>query len=193
MAIQMTKILTRISRFFGVGKKYLHSDSRKSISLLLFLLMFFNSCTNDKAERVSLSDAALLELIQSNAGYQYYKNSTDTLVSDPSSPHGSFVRIRFNQTAASAMNSDLSNLGGSRFPDGSIVVKEIYATSGGDLKFYAAMFKTSMDENTGGDWIWGEYRDNGETFYSTSKKGTDCTACHGASGNTDLVRTFSLH
>ncbi len=189
----MVNIFKGILHFLCIGKKLLHPNRWKGTSLLLFFSIFFNSCTNDKAERVSLSDAALLDLIQSNAGYQYYKNSTDTLRSDPSSPHGSFVRIRFNQTAASAMNSDLSNLGGSRFPDGSIVVKEIYATSGGDIKFYAAMFKTSMDENTGGDWIWGEYRDNGETFYSTSKKGADCTACHGASGNVDLVRTFSLH
>ncbi|TAH42827.1 MAG: hypothetical protein EYC69_04450 [Bacteroidetes bacterium] len=167
--------------------------SRIKLAFIFLFLIMLGSCTNDKAERVSLSDAALLDLIKSSAGYQYYKNTEDTLISDPSSPHGSFVRIRFNQTAAAAMNSDMSALGGSRFPDGSIVVKEIYATSGGDIKFYAAMFKTSMDENTGGDWIWGEYRGNGETFYSTSKKGADCTACHGASGNVDLVRTFSLH
>ncbi len=160
---------------------------------LIVLCIFLCSCSYDKKEDVSLSDATLFELIESNVGYRYFKNSIDTLVSDAESDHGSFVRIRFNSIAVAALNSDLSNLNSSKFPDGSIVVKEIYDVSGENIVYYAAMFKSSVDKNSSGSWLWAEYRADGETFYSATKGGVACTGCHSASGNADLVRTFSLH
>lgn len=182
----------RITRL-KIGKAKSHFEFLKWKTFFLLLMLTFFSCSYDKGETVSLSDAALLDLIKSPAGYTYYKNNTDTLLSDPSSPHDRYARIRFNSIAAAAMNNDLSNLGGSRFPDGSIIVKELYPRSGGNLSLWAAMFKTSVDNNTGGGWVWGEYRLNGDILFSTSQKGVGCISCHSAAGNVDLVRTFSLH
>lgn len=174
-------------------KFFLVSGRVKGCLLLLFVISIFLSCTYDKGENVSVSDATLFDLIKTNAGYQYYKNSSDTLTSDPDSPHKNFVRVRFNSVAAASMNNDLSNLTGARFADGSIVVKEIFNSPGDQLNLYAVMFKTSVDNNTSGGWIWAEYRPNGDVFYSTNKKGDQCTGCHSVSGNVDFVRTFALH
>ncbi len=164
------------------------------IALLLFLCgSILVSCSYDKGESVSINDGTFFDLINTVSGFQYYKRTTDTLVSASGSPHGSYMRVRFNQTAVESMNSDLSSLTANRFADGSIGVKEIYDSPGGNLKLYAAMFKTTVDANTGGGWIWAEYGPGGDIVYSTNRKGADCTGCHSASGNQDLVRTFSLH
>jgi hypothetical protein len=151
------------------------------------------SCSYDQGEELSINDNTLFEMSGTVSGFQYFKRTTDTLVSDGSSPHGSFVRIRFNETAANAMNSDLSALNSDRFPDGSLVVKEIYDAPGASLKVYAVMFKSSIDLNSGGGWIWAEYGSGGDVIYSAASKGNACTACHSAPGHVDFVRTFALH
>lgn len=159
--------------------------------MFFLFLTASTSCSNDKIEKVSISDATLFELSNTTAGFTYYKNLLDTL--DALGPHTQFVRIRFNAIAASALNEDRSNLKTAKFPKGSLIVKEVYSSRGANLNLYASMFKSSEDLNTGEGWIWGEYRKNGDIFYSTAKKGADCTGCHSAGGNVDLVRTFSLH
>ncbi len=167
--------------------------SRLNILLHCILFLTIISCTNDKGEELSINDATLFELSNSQSGFQYYKRTTDTLVSDGSSPHGSYVRIRFNETAAGAMNSDLSNLSADRYPHGSLIVKEVYDSPGGSLKAYASLFKSTIDVNTAGGWIWAEFGPDGEVLYSSIKKGGDCSPCHASAGNVDLIRTFSLH
>lgn len=170
----------------------LRSGWRKFAFTMMISFIFF-SCSYDQGERVSLNDATLFELSKSLVGFQYFKRSTDTLDSNSGSPHNRYMRVRFNETAIEGMNSDLSDLEADRFPSGSLIVKELYDSPGGSLKLYASMFKSTADANTGGGWIWAEYGPGGDVIYSTLRKGADCTGCHSASGNADLVRTFSLH
>jgi len=174
----------------------IYQSANKFVRLSVFVLIgccMLPSCTNDKGESVSINDGTFFKLINTIQGFQYYKRTTDTLVSASGSPHGSYMRVRFNQTAVESMNNDLNALNADRFADGAIVVKEIYDSPGGNLKLYAAMFKSTIDANTGGGWIWAEYGPGGDVVYSTNRKGADCTACHSSAGNRDLVRTFSLH
>lgn len=174
----------------------INKSTNKFVQLCLIICIsscMLLSCTNDKGESVSINDGTFFKLINTIQGFQYFKRTTDTLVSASGSPHGSYMRVRFNQTAVESMNNDLNALNADRFADGSIVVKEIYDSPAGNLKLYAAMFKTTVDANTGGGWIWAEYGPGGDVVYSTNRKGADCTGCHSSSGNQDLIRTFALH
>ena len=188
----MTKLFVKLMKDFPINKYFKLSKWINPVLCILPGLILF-SCSNDKAEKVSLSDESLFKLSNTTAGYRYFKDKPDTLLKDVSSPHGPYVRIRFNNIAVAAMNNDYSNLATARFPDGSVVVKEVYNTPGGVLQVYAVMFKSSVDNNSGAGWIWGEYKADGETIYSTNRKGEGCTGCHSAPGNVDLIRTFSLH
>ena len=159
----------------------------------LLLLSIFLSCTTKKAEPPIVSDQTLFELAQHTPGFSYYKGRPDTLPADPSSPHGSFVRVRFNPTARAAMNDSISQLTETTFPDESMIVKEVYDQRGGQLKAYAILYKLKNNANSSGGWLWSETDPVGNVLYSVEKKGEDCFSCHSSSTNIDFVKTFGLH
>ena len=133
------------------------------------------------------------ELYESSleSGYQYYKNSTDTLNPASASPHGIF-RARFNAVAQKSLDADGKLPENSSFEEGAVIVKEVYGQKGGPLTLLAIMKKAPKSKNAGKDWLWGEYKPGGETVFSVSKKGDGCVSCHSAS-NRDLTRIFDLH
>ena len=105
-------------------------------------------------------------------------------------PHVPMVRVRMNAQAAGVLqNGSLPS--GARFPDGSVIFKEII-TSVGDANLYAVMYKDRDNPLAGNGWLWAEYRTNGSTAYSLTSRGNACTGCHSLSDGprNDSVRIF---
>jgi hypothetical protein len=152
--------------------------------LKLFSLLLFISCKKDSN---SPSDENLFKEI-SETGYSYYQNG-DILTAASASPHGAF-KLRFNKIAQDALDATGELPSGATFPDGSVIVKDVY--NNGSLDLYAIM-KKSTDANAGSGWLWSEYKPDGSVVYSISKKGDACISCHNSGVTRDLVRTFDLH
>jgi hypothetical protein len=156
-------------------------------------MVFLFSCSTKKDEGVAVSDASLFNIAQTVSSFSYYKNRLDTLLSDPSSPHGGYMRVRFNQKAMSVMNDSASRIIAPTFPDGSMVVKEVYDFPGGPLLELAIMYKVDGASNSSGGWIWNEMLPDGTIEYSAANNGAQCIDCHRNSNNLDLIRTFYTH
>ena len=167
---------------------------RTRILLSVLISFFITSCTNDKEEGVYISDATLFNLSKIFTSFTYYKNKKDTfLKADRFSPHKSFVRIRFNPKAVSAMDSAMDKLLSPVFPDESMIVKEVYDTIGGPLKGYAIMYKLHSASNNGSGWVWSELYPDGNVSRPAALKGDECIFYHSLGVNSDLVKTFGLH
>ncbi|MCX6273919.1 MAG: cytochrome P460 family protein [Bacteroidetes bacterium] len=162
-------------------KKYILLSGIVALSVISI-----QSCKKDKtdpdADNKLYSEATA-------SGFTKYQN--DTLLSAASpSPHGSF-KLRFNSTAAAALDSTGELPSGNTFPYGSVIVKDVY--NGTDLKLYAVMKKDPSSSNSGNGWLWAEFNPDGSVVFSTGKKGDGCVSCHSGSPNRDLTRTFDLH
>ena len=158
------------------------------IKVLLFTLpiLFFiviSSCKKEKHTNEDLYEESKA------SGLTFYKNKDSILSPAGGSPHGTF-KLKFNSAATVAFDSNGKLPAGGTFPNGSLIVKEVY--SGGQIILYAVM-KKSDSEFAANGWLWAEYKPDGGTEYSVSKKGGACTSCHSGSTNRDLVRTFDLH
>ena len=158
----------------------------KTLLPLLAVIFFLQTCKKDNKD--TDADNALYDETKMGS-YSYYQNG-DTLAGASSSPHGSF-KLRFNSTAAAALDSTGELPSGSSFPTGSILVKEIF--SGNSIDLLAVMKKDPSDGNAGSGWIWAEFNTDGSAKFSTGKKGDGCISCHSTSPHRDLVRTFDFH
>lgn len=96
------------------------------------------------------------------------------------------VRVTINATAFRVLeNGKLP--AGRRFPNGSIIFKEVVGQN-----IYAVMRKEEGGPISGSGWAWAEFRTNGSVVYSTSERGAACISCHSRQKGpqNDLVRTF---
>jgi Cytochrome P460 len=163
----------------------------QTFSIVLFLtvsICFTQSCKEEDKE--TEEDKALFEEITSINDYSYYKESDTILESSNESPHNSYFRVKFNSTAFNMLTDDGKLPVNSTFPEGSIIVKELFNTQDGELELYAVM-KKSTENNAEKGWIWAEYKPDGTTFYSVSEKGGSCIGCHSINER-DYVRLFDL-
>lgn len=160
---------------------------KEKILLWLIIPLILASCKSDK------STSADKELYDEtvNSSYTYYQNNNTILNAAGNSPHGSF-KLKFNGTAQSALDSTGKLPTGSAFPNGSLIVKEVYA-GGSSLSLYAVMKKSPGNANAGSNWLWAEYNPGGETVVSISNKGSGCIGCHSGNVNRDLTNSFDLH
>lgn len=159
-----------------------------TLKLALVTLIFsVLSCRNDKVEQQFEND--LYEEAVNSSGHSYFKNATLFSAAAPS-PHGSF-KLRFNAVAQTALDSSGKLPVGKSFPDNSLIVKEVY--NGNNLELLVVMKKQSNHDLAEGNWLWAEFKPGGDIDYSISKKGADCTGCHGGNPNRDLTRSFDLH
>ncbi len=148
-----------------------------SISAILF------SCKKDKGINplLAYSDKALFDSSKNEAAFVYYKNAPTTVYSGTSGPHGSF-KLRFNKIAATALTDNGKLPVGGKFPDGSLIVKDIQSSG-----LVALMYKKS------GTWLWSEINADGSTLFSVNKDATVCTSCHSQPGQRDLVVSFNFY
>lgn len=160
-----------------------------TILIIVASSLLFDSCKKKEEEENAAADAELYNAVKSDNGYTYFQNG-DLLSGKAPSPHGSF-KLRFNATAAAALDTSGYLPSGSSFPNGSIIVKDIYKN--GALDLIAVMKKDPGNDDAASGWIWSEYEPDGTVFYSISSQGDQCTACHSTSANRDLTKTFDLH
>ena len=120
--------------------------------------------------------------------HTFYKNGeflTSTVSAHKSAP----IKIHFNDIASKALvNGKIPDF--TKFPDGSLIVKDIYNSSKKDIIGYSIMKKDSKHENQAEGWLWVEYS-IGVQYYdvSASEKGRRCLTCH-TSEKYDRVQTF---
>ncbi len=162
-----------------------------TLTIILYaVLLIAQSCKKD-AETTS-TDATLFNEISSSSGFTYYVGTPGITAGVGNSPHG-FERVRFNAIAKAALDSTGKLPAGAAFPTGSIIVKEIYSSASGSINLFAVMKKDAGNASSGSGYLWAEFKTDGASEHSTSKKGDGCISCHSGSSNRDLVRTFDLH
>jgi hypothetical protein len=108
-----------------------------------------------------------------------------------SEAHRPLVRVRLNARAAGALVAGRLPAGG-RFPDGSLLVKEVRPDAAAAVDVYAVMYRDAASPLAGEGWIWAEFRPDGSVLYPVAGRGRSCTGCHArAQGpENDRVRTF---
>jgi hypothetical protein len=91
-------------------------------TLSVFVLL---SCKKDKIE--DISDAELLSLAKDTTGFVWFKNE-DSLFAKSSGSGHSFVylKTRYNNIAKSQLGIDGKVLPNAVFPEGSLIVKELF-------------------------------------------------------------------
>ncbi|MGH9383347.1 MAG: cytochrome P460 family protein [Vicinamibacterales bacterium] len=141
-------------------------------------------------------DAALFRLIaQTDAFTRYtvFPNAEEFTTGrlNGSEAHRPVIRVSLNATAAGVLqNGRLPS--GARFPDGSVVFKEIRPTATASPTLYAVMYKDSGNSLAGNGWLWAEYGPTGAVVISVTNRGSACTSCHQRElgPQNDLVRSF---
>ncbi len=153
------------------------------------------SPTSDSASAIR-SDAELFRLFtvtDPQGTYTVFPNAEPFTTGrlNGSEAHRPVIRVLLNATAAGALR-DGRLAPGARFPDGSIMLKEIRSTATTPPTLYAVMVKDRANPLAGSGWLWAEYGPSGSVAYPVSNRGGACTSCHLRENGpeNDLVRTF---
>jgi len=147
-------------------------------------LCVFYSCTKDRGINPDLafSDRALYDSCRNVSAFSYYKNDPAAVYSGVHGPHGAF-KLRFNKKAYAALTDNGKLPATKKFPDGSLIVKDIQSSGQ-----YALMYKKN------GSWLWAEINADGSVAFSTTKEpGATCISCHSQSGQRDLAVSFAFY
>ena len=188
-----------------------HPHARRSfvvLSLSLVAILTGASCggSGDTASGTPTSpsssgsavrtDAALFALVTQTDPFGRYTvfPSADEFTTgrlDGSEAHRPVIRVSLNATAAGALQNGRLPAG-ARFPEGSIVFKEIRPSATAAPSLYAVMVKDSANSLAGNGWLWAEYGQTGSVTFSISSRGSACTSCHqrDQGPRNDSVRTF---
>ncbi len=158
----------------------------KIILAFLTISLTINSCKkDDKAEGI---DKELLDMARSTNGFVWYKKSSALLNKSSGTGHSfPYLRTRYNSTAATKLDSNGIILPGVTFPEGSLIVKELYSNSS-TLSRYAILYKKSgRAETDAKGWIWGYVNADGTVASPASEKGNSCINCHSQTGSIDYM------
>ncbi len=137
-------------------------------------------------------DDNLFKWVSAEKDIIYYKNNSAIIPTSEETEraHDNFMRVRFNNIAASVLDTTGKLRNGASFPDSSIIVKEIFSEKNGLVEVLAVMVKLKGAPNSNKDWLWAEYSPSGGVEYSVNKNGKVCVSCH-KSGD-DYVRLFDI-
>lgn len=166
----------------------MRNSLKTTIVLTTFLagICTINSCK--KEEQTTGSDEELYEMAMAVSGFTWFKNSSSLLNKSSGSGHSQpFLRTRYNSIAATKLDSTGKILTGATFPEGSLIVKELYDNST-TLGRYAILYKKSgsADADSKG-WVWGYINSDGSVAEPASKKGSSCINCHSQADNIDYM------
>ncbi len=154
---------------------------------LSLLIGLFMSCTKDKG--LDTKDKELYQLALQSDGYFWYKNSDSLLDKSSGSGHEGYLRTRFNSIASSRLDTSGKISGSAAFPEGSVIIKELFTTKQfSSLRRYAILQKKSDDKLADKNgWVWGYVNPDGTVAHSANLKGEGCNSCHSQGGNVDYV------
>lgn len=155
--------------------------------LCIGIVIFISSCTKDKVP-LPLTDEILYNMARSTNGFIWFKNS-DTLFNKSSgSGHAPpYLRTRFNSIAAAKLDAEGKIIPEAVFPEGSLIVKELFADPT-TIERYAVLYKSTnhQDADSKG-WVWGYINADGSVASPASNKGSSCINCHSQEGNIDYM------
>lgn len=156
------------------------------VFLHIFLFIGFISCNKEKTN--TPFDPELFEMATETEGFTWFMNSGDLLNRSSGSGHSEpYLRTRYNSIASTQLDLDGKIQPGAVFPEGSLVVKELFSTST-TLGGYAILFKDSDNENADSrGWVWGYTDASGVVREPASEKGKSCISCHLQSENIDYM------
>jgi hypothetical protein len=163
----------------------------KKIIFIVAITLVFVSCKKEEEtiqNSDTNSDLLLYEKAKITSNFTWYKNVDSLFKKSSGSGHGqAYFKTRFNAIAASKLTNEGKIQNNALFPEGSLIVKELYADEK-SLDLYAILFKDSknVDADAKG-WVWGYIRPGGNVAVSASKKGSSCINCHSQSENIDYV------
>lgn len=153
--------------------------------LLSATIAIMVSCKHE--ENGDNTDADLLEIARNTDGYVWYKEDDMLLPRSAGSGHSqAFLRTRFSPIAATVLDTNGKVLPDTTFPNGSVIVKELYENTT-TLSLYALLYKKPDHPYADASgWVWGYVKPNGDVQVSARERGAPCRSCHGQSGNIDL-------
>lgn len=152
--------------------------------------------TTPTSMAAALTDQQLFQIVTQSdpfARYRVFPNVDEFATGrlNGSEAHRPVIRVSVNATAATVLQN--GRLGpGARFPDGSIVFKEIKPDTAAAATVYAVMRKDDGSARSGQGWQWAEFSPTGAVVYSINNRGGACISCHQRESGpqNDLVRTF---
>jgi hypothetical protein len=153
-------------------------------SLIVMISCILYSCTKDQGinPELAFNDHALYDSCRNLSAFMYYKNDPVAIYSGVHGPHGAF-KLRFNRTAYAALTDNGKLPTNKKFPDGSLIVKEIQSNGQ-----FALMYKKNSS------WLWAEINADGSVAFSTTKEPqATCISCHSQSGQRDLAVSFNFY
>ncbi|MEY4595043.1 MAG: hypothetical protein RIQ47_1453 [Bacteroidota bacterium] len=153
---------------------------------LIVLLLVSFACT--KEDQLKGTDKELYDEAKASTIFFWYKFNSSLLPKSAGSGHNfSYLRTRYNVTAASQLDTLGKIKPGAVFPEGSLIVKELYRSST-SLSRYAILKKNSSSSDADANgWVWG-YIDADENVAEPAKnKGSACTGCHSQADNIDYM------
>ena len=171
------------------------------LSCGLVVTMLLTACSGNDAQPTAPSatnsdgidsDSALYAFVTQTQPFASYARFPNVdVIRSGSSAHQPLVLVSMNATASAALQNGRLPAG-TKFPDGSVILKEVRIAENGPPSIYAVMYKNPNNSRAGGGWVWAEFRPGGSVAYSTNDRGGGCTGCHSlAQGlQNDLVRTF---
>lgn len=159
-------------------------------AISLFSIFSFHSCTKEKnvSDTGESTDKLLYDMSKSTDRFIWFKNTDVLLNKSSGSAHSqSFLRTRYNSTAATKLDGAGRIMNGASFPEGSLIVKELFQNQS-TLVQYAILYKKSdsPDADAKG-WVWGYIKSDGAIVQSASQKGNGCISCHSQNGNIDYM------
>jgi hypothetical protein len=152
--------------------------------ILLTTVWTINSCKKEEKE----IDEELFQLAKETSGFVWYKNSSSLLSKSSGSGHPqTSLRTRYNSTAATKLDANGKINANATFPEGSLIVKELYE-SASSLTRYAILYKKSDSPFADAKgWVWGYINADGKVAEVASNKGKACISCHNQSDNIDYM------
>ena len=154
------------------------------LSSLLIVLTFFYSCEKEAKG----TDKLIFDASKKTEGFVWYKFSDELLEKSIGSGHSQpFLRTRYNEIASDMLDSSGKVLVDAKFPEGSLIVKELYDDIY-TLTRYAILYKESDNKNADNNgWVWGYINTDGTVAEPSSNKGAACFNCHSQPGNIDYM------
>jgi hypothetical protein len=155
---------------------------RQLLLAIVVLVAVLQACKHESND--SPTDLELLTRARSSEAGVWYKFSNVLLPRSSGSGHSeALLRTRFNAVAAAYLDTLGKVQENTVFPEGSLVVKELWPDGSG-VGTYAVMLKRSADAAADENgWVWGYIRDNGEVRVTAVNRGAVCKGCHAGPGN----------